>query len=320
MYSFTNEKTKTGIPVAMTTDGKMLYLDEYKNTTKKLKKEFTKDVNVLDFEELFQDYKGNKKQQIMNEVHLLLTDPDAIKYIKNPNSLSIYRAIRAETKELGKPITEVKIDDGQFSIFPNPNPKVFETLFICGQSGSGKSTVCLHYCQHYKKLFPKNDIYLVSSLDKDETLDKLKSIIRLDINTFITDPPSIDEFENSLVVFDDFETLEHTDKKLYKAITALMSQLISKGRHKNCRSVVIRHRFQNSGDKTGQLLISEATKYIVYPKTCSQANLKLLFGTHGAMSNKQIQMLYTMPTRWICYNKGFPNYCLTENEAFLIHK
>lgn len=320
MYSFTFENLKTGTPIAITDENDILYLDEYKNTTRKVNKRFTKPVNINDYVELFQDLKGRKKTSTIEETQLLLTDPEAINYIKNPFALSAYRFIRGETKQLGKPTTEIKLDDGHFRIYPNPNPKVFECLFIVGQSGSGKSTVVLNYATLYKKLFPKNDIYLISSLEEDETLDKLKDIVRLNIETFVEDPPTIDEFTNSLVIFDDFETLEHTDKKLYKAITALMTQLISKGRHKNVRSAVVRHRFQNSGDKSGQLLISEATKYIVYPKTCSQSNLKLLFGTHGAMNNKQINNLYNLPSRWVCYNKGFPNYVITENEAFLIHK
>jgi hypothetical protein len=320
MYSFTFEKQKSGFPVAITTNNDILYLTEYKNLTKKVSRRYKKQINIDDYDHLFENVKS-RKNVIKGYVEKLLVDPEASNYVTNTQALQIYKIIKNEQLRLGQPTTEISLnDDETFRIYPNPDENQFECLFICGQSGSGKSTVALQYSLLYHSIFPDNDIYLISSLDKDVTLDKNKNIIRIDIDSFLKDPPNIQEFENSLVIFDDYETLEHTDIKLYKSITALMTQLISKGRHNKTRTIVIRHKFQNSGDKVGQLLVSEATKYIVYPKTCSQANLKLLFGTHGAMNNKQITDLYKLPSRWVCYNKGFPNYVISENEAFLIHK
>ena len=52
-------------------------------------------------------------------------------------------------------------------------------LYITGPSGSGKSYYTRNYVLEYKKMFPKNNIYLFSSLDSDETLDKIPKIKRI---------------------------------------------------------------------------------------------------------------------------------------------
>ena len=52
-------------------------------------------------------------------------------------------------------------------------------LYITGPSGSGKSFYTKNYILEYKKIFPKNNIYIFSSLENDETLDKIPKIKRI---------------------------------------------------------------------------------------------------------------------------------------------
>ena len=52
-------------------------------------------------------------------------------------------------------------------------------LYITGPSGSGKSYYTRNYILEYKKSFPKNNIYIFSSLETDETLDKIPKIKRV---------------------------------------------------------------------------------------------------------------------------------------------
>lgn len=318
MYGFTFEKEKGNEPIAITDEGDILYIANYKNIKKKVPKEYVLPVDVEKYNHLFNDFKGKQKTKIKNDVRLLFFDPEAIEYIESDASKYIYRKIR-ETEKAFKPVTKIDIDEDTFTIYPSPHTDIFQCLFICGQSGSGKSTVSLRYVEQYKKIFPKNDVYLISSLDKDKTLDKNKDIIRLNLETFLQQPPTIDEFKDSLVIMDDYETLKYTDKKMYKILMALLAQLISKGRHTNTRIIVCRHKFQNTGDEVGQLVISESTHYILYPKTCSRENMKLIFGKHGTLNNKQINDLYSLPSRWVCYVKNFPPFILTENSCWLIH-
>lgn len=317
MYGLTLENI--GKPIAKIVDeNQTVYLADYKSITRKVNKKFTASIDLEDHAELFSKLRGRKKTTVQNNVYLLLTDPEAIEYIDDEDSLSIYRAIRGKEKQLSKPTTEMTLQEDSFMIYPNPDPKQFECLFIVGQSGSGKSYIALKYSEYYHQLFPNNDIYLVSSLDNDATLDQNKHIIRLPLESFMQYEPTLDEFRDSLVIFDDFETVQYTSKPLYKKITALISQVVSKGRHTNTRSVVIRHKFQNTADACGQLILSECTHMIVYPRTCSKANLKLVLETHGVLTSKQVSDVLNMPTRWICYGKGLPNYIISENEIRIL--
>jgi chromosomal replication initiation ATPase DnaA len=51
-----------------------------------------------------------------------------------------------------------------------PNKKTErQILYITGASGSGKSYYTKQYCDQYRKLFPKNPIYLISSINEDSS-------------------------------------------------------------------------------------------------------------------------------------------------------
>lgn len=316
MYGLTFENI--GKPIAIISDtDEIVHIADYNQMKKRVPKKYEKQQNVNDYGKLFDGFKGRRKTEVKNNVHLLLTDPDAIDYIDDEPSLKIYREIKSERK-LFQPTTEMKLDDGEYMIYCNPDKKQFESILIVGQSGSGKSTIALKYSYEYNYLFPDNEIYLISSLEKDATLDKNKRIVRIPIESFLQLEPTIDEFKNSLVIFDDWETLEYSNKPLYKKICSLLTQIVSKGRHENIRSIIIKHKFQSSADKCGQLVVSEATHYVVYPRTCSKANLKLLLCTHGVLDTKQLNAVLKMPTRWIAYCKSLPNYIITENQIMIL--
>ena len=55
-------------------------------------------------------------------------------------------------------------------------------LYICGQSGSGKSYYTKNYVKQYHKAFPKKDIFLFSALESDTTLDTCKTIKRIKLS------------------------------------------------------------------------------------------------------------------------------------------
>ena len=90
--------------------------------------------------------------------------------------------------------TEVKIHDGyKFALAPRPvNEKERYDIFIAGESGAGKSYFIREYAKDYKKLFPNNPNYLISYLDRDDTLDSYDQIIRLYCfnNPFLNDCPN----------------------------------------------------------------------------------------------------------------------------------
>lgn len=90
----------------------------------------------------------------------------------------------------------VELEDGyKFVLAPRPVKEL--------ESGAGKSWFIREYAKRYKAMFPKNPIYLLSYLDKDETLDADKEIIR--INAFRED--FLIECMDSFVIFDDIDAV-----------------------------------------------------------------------------------------------------------------
>jgi chromosomal replication initiation ATPase DnaA len=101
----------------------------------------------------------------------------------------------------------------RYELAPRPvKEKERQTLFIAAESGAGKSYFVREYAKRYKKMFPKNEIFLISYLDSDETIDEFKEITRLNCfnEEFLDQCLDLDlevEFGHSLVIFDDIDSI-----------------------------------------------------------------------------------------------------------------
>ena len=98
--------------------------------------------------------------------------------------------------------------DSSFVLVPCPKKDKREIYYVAGASGSGKSFQARGIAERYKKLFPDREIYLISKLTEDETLDTMKTgkPSRINVETLLSNPiDNIDVFENSLVIFDDYD-------------------------------------------------------------------------------------------------------------------
>ena len=221
---------------------------------------------------------------------------------------------RDENKELLKKASEdgeknniIEIDDGKFTLTPIFNK--YQLFYLVGSCGSGKSYLAREIIENYKKLYPKNEVYVISSLQEDETLDKLKYLVRIDPNTFLQEKPNINEFSNSLVLFDDYENFE---KKIYDLTIELINSIASTGRHFKINMICIQHNFINY--KATRLLLNEMTHCIVYPSSASNHALKYLLGTYCGLDRKQIQEVKKSKSRWVCIYRHHPNMMITQNE------
>lgn len=204
----------------------------------------------------------------------------------------------------------------QFNILPPPDKKAREVLSVAGAAGAGKSYICRSYAAAYHKLFPKRPVYVISALDEDTTLDKLKFLKRIKVDTLVSDPfPNPTEaFQESLCIFDDIEALVGAERK---AVNELLDALLTLGRH-TCVSVIVASHLPARGRET-RLLNSEAHRFILFPTALGAATLKYMLGTHVGMTPKQILAVKTLPSRWILVAKGFPSYVMTSSEVKLLN-
>ena len=129
-------------------------------------------------------------------------------------------------------------DEAMFELLPSSNPNTREVWYICGQSGSGKSYIAKTLANYYHKLFPERGVYLVSKLNKDETLDALKFIKRVNIQSFVDDYPTLEEFQDCMLICDDYDTLTGEAEKV---ISKIIDDIAIQGRHTNTTMLCLSH-------------------------------------------------------------------------------
>ena len=120
-------------------------------------------------------------------------------------------------------------------------------------------------------------------------------------------------FRKSLVIFDDCEALTGAAKS---AVQELQDQLLTLGRH-SATSVIICNHLPARGKET-RLMLSEATRYCVFPAAMGYHTLHYLLTTHVGLSPKEVQELRSIRSRWVVLSKTYPRYLLSSNEVRMI--
>jgi hypothetical protein len=206
-------------------------------------------------------------------------------------------------------------DEGIFELLPSCDPSRREVWYIAGQSGSGKSWIAKNLAFYYNKLFPDRGVYLVSKLNEDATLDTLKFLRRINIQSFVDDYPDLEEFKDCMVIFDDYDTLTGDAEKV---ITKIVDDLAIMGRHTNTTMLCLSHYLTNY--KKTRLLLNEATHIVVYPLSTSYHALRYLLKNYVGVDEEDLKRQRKIGSRWLCYSKGFPQYMVAQKNAELLHQ
>lgn len=190
-----------------------------------------------------------------------------------------------------------------------------DVIYISAPSGSGKSTWCRMYINEYKKMFPKNRVILFSRVNKDESIDPVKPVRIMLNNEIVDDPIKSEELKNSLCIFDDCDTIQ--DKDIKAAIIKLRNDLLETGRHTNTYMLITSHLLMNY--KETRTVLNEATKVVVFPASGSSYHIQRFFKEYAGMNKTQVQKALSLPSRWVCLSKVFPQYILYSNGIYLLN-
>ena len=206
-------------------------------------------------------------------------------------------------------------DDSMFNLIVNPDPEKREVWYIAGASGSGKSYIARQLAESYKKLFPAREVYLISKLDEDSTLDSMKigKPKRINVSTLVEDYPKLEEFEDCMVIFDDFDTFQGAEGK---AVQQLIDDLAIQGRHTKTTMLVLTHYITNY--KKTRLILNESTHFVVYPQATSAHALGYLLKTHIGMEKDDVKALKKLG-RWVCVAKNYPQHLISAHSAKILH-
>lgn len=261
-----------------------------------------------------------KDKRIKNDPYHIISEDEIIREFGGIRALkdkARKEKMKKKLKKIAKDANnkEINIDEGCMEFLPDSKR---ECVLLSGPSGSGKSYQCAVYMKNFQKMFPDSDIFVISRLDEDPTLDnsgvKFKRI-PLD-DEFIEDTPEMSDFpDNSLILFDDISSLEHTHKKLFNCVHKLQSEMLETGRHKNLYLLITNHQALNYAST--RMVLAECQKIVFYPHSGSTYTIKQYMRRYAGLDSKAVNKFLSLPSRWAMYSTQYPGYIVHEKGIYL---
>lgn len=306
-------KDKDARPVAIARggdyDGKVLYLHTTSNKSSTVKNTIENPVEYM------KDLKHLKPVERIKIISELIDSVEKNKESKydDPKLTKVLSKMKDDSNShcINLP------DDSMFQVIPNPDPKAREIHYVAGISGSGKSYYARNYAEAYKKIFPDREVYLISKypVDEDDTLGKMKigKPKSISLESLVSDYPSIEEFRECLIIFDDYDTLAPPYDKV---VLKLIDDVAIRGRHEAVSMLVLSHYLTNY--KKTRLILGEAHYIVLYPMATSFKAMKYVCEHHCGLTNDEIHNLKKLG-RWIAIFKLFPQYLISQHKAYLLN-
>ena len=221
-----------------------------------------------------------------------------------------------DENDVKKPFTSMHLNEGRFQMIPNPNLDR-QIHFICGPSGSGKSYFAVNYITQYVKRYKKASIYLLSSLDQDDTIDKIPNLQRLKIDDSILENPlQINEFnERDVVIFDDIDVI--SNKALRGAVYSFLDQCLEIGRHRLLELIITNHLCTNGRDT--RRILNECHTITIYPRAGSSYGINYLLQKYIGIDRKDIAKLKKLKSRHVTIYKHAPQFVISERDIYLLN-
>jgi hypothetical protein len=225
-------------------------------------------------------------------------------------------SISDNPKKVSNGYKEIQLSKGyRIQQIPNKD-RERDVLYVAGQSGSGKSYYTLQFAKEYHKMFPKNDIYLFSTLSGDSTLDKVDFIKKIKLSDeFLNTEFTHEDFSDSLVIMDDVDTISNNVIK--KKVFQILNMLLETGRHSKT-SIIYTSHLACKGHES-KTILNEAHSVTVFCKTMGSKTLKYLLDNYFGLSKQEIDKLKVIPSRFITIMKTYPTIAISEKSCFILH-
>lgn len=230
----------------------------------------------------------------------------------NNKIISVSSSLHDQKDEYTKPFSTLTIPDGKYQQIPDPETER-QILYITGASGSGKSTYTANYIKHYKKMFPKNEVYCFSALKEDESLDVVKPKRIMIDDTVWKDPIEVGDFADSCVILDDIDVI--SDKKQREAVYNIMNQILETGRHFKITCIITNH-LPTAGKDTRRVL-NECHSVTYFPHSGTARGIKYLLQEYLGIDKNQMKKIKGLKSRWCTIFKNYPNVIMCEKDIWL---
>ena len=212
---------------------------------------------------------------------------------------------------------EIKVGD----FVPIPALDERDVIYICGSSGVGKSTFAATIMKEWREEFPKGEIYVFSRTDvkNDKAFKGIKKMSQIKIDEKLIEDPIDIESElsgNTLILFDDITTIQ--EKALKECVEKILADVMEVGRKMNIWVLATSHLIIPNEKKLARTLLNEAKKLVVFPKSGNVQQIKYALETYFGFSKKQINEFLKTDSRWLLFNKSYPQYVLSEYQAWVV--
>ena len=251
----------------------------------------------------------------MSNIQLNLeNNGDVIAIIKKDKKMAAVVSL-GEGSKFGTNDLILKGDDELFQLIPNVK-KERSCRAIFGQAGSGKSFWCCEYIKEYIKLYPKRPIYLFTTITSEiGCLKEIKKIKIIELNeSFANDDIPLEEFKQSLCLFDDVDNIRN--KQLKKKLFQTLNDCLQVGRKFEIE-VLITFHIATAGNDT-KIILNECNSVSFNYKTFGNRALKYLLDAYLGLDKKQIERIKKLDGRMITVLKTYPKLVLSEKELYVL--
>lgn len=249
-----------------------------------------------------------------------------LSYKQTKNSRPI--AINKENNELiyinKNTCSDEKRLNGKFEPFYPLNDQL---IYIVGRRGCGKSTFCNTYIKNYVEA-TDGRVFIISRFNSDPSINLPPRAMFVPLNEL--NDVNIEDFKNSLLVFDDIHNSSLTAAQT-KKIHSFVLDVMENSRHHNVSALITSHMATNYS-KTREIL-NESNAIVVYPEYSNPYQIERALKVYYGLSNDLIKYIMNTGSRWIYVNKNQknimfagsrwvyinttkPKYIMTENEIF----
>lgn len=209
--------------------------------------------------------------------------------------------------------------------------EMVEISYIYGPNRSGKTFYAAKYATLWSEMFEDWPIFLFSRRDKDRVLDEIQAVSRVSLtpeglglpgNSAGTSMLTMSDFEHSLVIFDDIDTI--ADKNICKAVQKLRDDIMETGRQKMIYVINTSHLGMNWTPT--RTVLNEANSYTLFPRKGNyEHNFNILKSKMG-MKPVVIRGIMDRPDGlahqgkwgWVTVYKDSPQYIIYENGCKLL--
>lgn len=247
---------------------------------------------------------ANNDSTICDEICIVEGDSNPVGISKG-TIYSITDEEHDRSKCLGKVVT------GDFEPYPNTS-KERECIYISGPSGAGKSYLAAKYMTRYKEVYPENKIILFSNKPMEHNSPKY---LHLKVTENLFSKLDLDNYKNSLVIFDDVENIV-SEKALQNKLMRLMEEMLNVGRSKRITVIIISHVMMNY--RFTKNIILECNKVVMFPRSGSRHQYVNFMKTYLGFDSNKIDDILTTKSRWLVLDKEFPMNILTTDKLEII--